>query len=138
MYQLVILVDTGTGTTVLGKCMWDRAKRDGLQLEDIVGKKLVGVQRTPILLHGKAHVHFELLPPPSRRSLFEIAVIVANTSITDLILGRDFLCAQQCMIEMTDNIDVLHVRAHRQSISLLPRISLNFLFVSSMWCCSNQ
>ena len=88
-------MDTGAGTTVLGKCMWNRAKRDGLQLEDIIDKKkiLVGVQGVSTLLHGKAHVHLELLPPPYWRSLFEIDVIVANTSITDLILGRDFsLC----------------------------------------------
>ena len=108
-----ILVDTGAAITVLSKCMWDRAKGDGAQIDSISGRRLVGVQGTPIPLHGKAHV---LLGLSSEK--FEVDAIVADTPTADVILGRDFLRTQQCLIEMTKDGDVLHVRSRGQSISI--------------------
>lgn len=53
-----ILVDTGAATTVLAKEVWDVlvAKTPEAQLESAAGKKLVGVQGTPLQLHGTTQV----------------------------------------------------------------------------------
>ena len=108
-----ILVDTGAAITVLSKCTWDRVKEEGAQLGSISGRRLVGVQGTPISLHDRARI---LLGVSSEK--FEVAAIVADTPTADVILGRDFLRTQQCMIEMTKDGDVLHVQSRGQSISL--------------------
>ena len=93
--------------------MWDRAKEGGAQLEAIIGRKLVGVQGTPIPQHGKARVCLGLAAEK-----FDIDVIVADTPTADVILGRDFLRAQQCTIKMTSSGDSLHVAARKQSIAM--------------------
>ena len=53
-----ILVHTGaaTCTTVLSKVMWDCAKGVRAQLQSTSDRKLVGVQGTPLHMHGSACV----------------------------------------------------------------------------------
>lgn len=109
-----ILVDTGAATTVLSKDMWDRSKERGAQLQGIADRKLVGVQGTPLHLHGSARIQLEL--PPEK---FWISVIVADTPTADMILGRDFLRSQRCAIEMKDTDDVLHIQSRRQSVAIV-------------------
>lgn len=73
MVSVNILVDTGAATTVLNKDMWVRSKERGGQLQVIADRKLVGVQGTPLHLHGSARIQLEL--PPEK---FWISVIVAD------------------------------------------------------------
>ena len=69
-----ILVDTGAATTVLSKSMWDRSKKQGTQLRGIADWQLVGVQGTPLCLHGSTSIQLEL-PPET----FNVTVVVADT-----------------------------------------------------------
>ena len=104
-----ILVDT---VTVLSKGMWDHSKGPGAHLQTTAERKLVGVQGTPLQLHGTARVQLEL--PPDK---FWVKVIVADTPTADMILGRDFLRDQKCTIRMGTSSDSLHVQAQGKSIS---------------------
>ena len=108
-----ILVDTGAVATVLSKAMWDRAKEQGAQLQSITDRRLVGVQGTPLHLHGSTHIQLEL-PPET----FRVSVIVAETPTADVILGRDFLRSHRCTIEMGSTIDVLRLQARGLAISI--------------------
>ncbi len=105
-----ILVDTGAATTVLSKNMWERC---GARLQGISDRRLVGTQGTPLHLYGSTYIKLEL--PPEK---FQVNVIVADTPIADVILGRDFLRSQRCAIEMKDSSDVLHVQSRGQSIAI--------------------
>ena len=107
-----ILVDTGAAVTVLSKGMWDRSKGPGAHLQSTAERKLVGVQGTPLQLHGTARVQLELSPDK-----FWVEVIVADTPTADMILGRDFLRDQKCTIRMGTSSDSLHVQAQGKSIS---------------------
>ena len=100
-----ILIDTGAAATVLSSEAWEKAKTVGEKLESSNGKKLVGVQGTPLQLRGITRVQVELqgeVPP--------VEVTVAEDIATDLILGRDFLRAYKCTIEMGKTNDVLHIK----------------------------
>ena len=108
-----ILVDTGAAATVLSKSMWDRVGEPGVRLQNSANQKLVGVQGSPLHLHGSTQVQLELPP-----EVFNVDVIVADTPTADVILGRDFLHSQRCTIEMGGSNDVLQVQTRRESISI--------------------
>lgn len=108
-----ILVDTGAATTILSKNMWDRAGGQGVQLHGISDRRLVGVQGTPLHLHGGGRIKLGL---PLQE--FWVDVIVADTPTADVILGRDFLRSQKCTIEMGGADDLLHVQARGQSVPI--------------------
>ncbi len=103
-------MDTGAATTVLNKNMWERC---GAKLQGISDRRLVGAQGTPLHLYGSTYIKLEL--PPEK---FQVNVVVADTPIADVILGRDFLRSQRCVIEMKDSSDVLHVQSRGQSIAI--------------------
>jgi len=71
-----ILVDTGAATTVLAKEVWDVlvVKTPEAPLESAAGKKLVGVQGTPLQLHGTAQVCLKL-----GNEVFPARVMVADS-----------------------------------------------------------
>ena len=48
----IILIDTGAVATVLSSEEWEKAKTVGEKLESLNGKKLVGVQGTPLQLRA--------------------------------------------------------------------------------------
>ena len=128
-----ILVDTGAATTVLSKDMWDRSLEQGAKLRSVTDRKLVGVQGTPLCLHGKAYIQIEL--PPEK---FWIDVIVVDTPTADVILGRDFLRSQRCSIEMKDASDILHVKSRGESVAMAAEqtahdtVSLNVILEESV------
>ena len=103
-----------------------------MQLESVAGRRVVGVQGTPIPLHGKAHV---LLGLSSEK--FQVDAIVADTPTADVILGRDFLRTQWCLSEMTKDVDTLHVQSRGQSISLTQNLT-QLPSSGSMPCCSSR
>ena len=107
-----ILIDTSAVITVLSKCMWDQAKDEGAQLDSM------GVLGITIPLHCKAHI---LLGLSSEK--FEVNARDAGIPTADIILGRDFLHIQQCMIEMINKGDVLHLQSHGHSIFLAENLT---------------
>lgn len=98
--NLNVLVDTGAASTVLSREAWGRlGEKPELAKTE---KRLIGVQGIPLDLHGVAKVDLSL-----GGQVFPIEVTVAGSLTTDLILGRDFLKAQRCVIQMGENQDVL-------------------------------
>ena len=107
-----ILIDTGAAATILSRKLWDKTGcMEPLASPD--GRKLVGVEGTPLNLHGVAQVQIQL-----EDEVFTIAAIVADTLATgiDVILGRDFLREHQCTIEMGQKNDVLRFKNNGISI----------------------
>ena len=102
---VVILVDTGTPATVLSEEVWNRARVDGAELEPVAGVGLVGVQGSPLQLHGSAQVQLQL-----EGETFLGKMIVADSLMSDVILGRDFLKTHQCTVELSKNRDVLRFK----------------------------
>ena len=99
--------------TVLSKAMWDHAKEQGAQLHGITDQRLVGVQGTPLHLHGSTHIQLELPP-----GTLQVNVIVTETLMADVSLGRDFLQSHRCTIEMGSNIDAQCVQARQLAIPI--------------------
>ena len=112
--QANVLVDTGAAATLISKELWDRCGGE-MQLESAEGRKLVGVQGTPLTLHGTAQIPLELHDEP-----FSVRVLVADklTRGVDVIIGRDFLKDHHCIIEMGKAKDVLHLKEQGISIVL--------------------
>ena len=106
-----ILLNTGAAVTVLNNSMWDRSKKHDAQLRCIVDWRLVGVQGTPLRLHGSAIIQLEL-----PLETFNVTAVVADTPAADVILGWDFLHHHNCTIEMKVSSDILHIKSRSQSI----------------------
>ena len=111
---VAILVDTGAAATVLSKEVWNRVRADGAELEPVAaGVGLVGVQGSPLQHHGSAQVQLQL-----EGETFPVKVIVADSLMSDVILGRDFLKTHQCTVELSKNKDVLHFKELGMVITL--------------------
>lgn len=108
-----ILADTGAAVTVLSKEFWDKAKPSDDRLRVSMGKKLVGVQGTPLELYGVTCINIEL-----RGEQFSTEAIVAGSLTTDIILGRDFLREHECMIDMGKGGDLLHFNRRGMAVTL--------------------
>lgn len=88
-----VLVDTGAAATVLSRDAWGKVCTGG-KLSS-TKRKLVGIQGTPLQLHGESNLELTL-----GGHVFPTEVTVADSLTTDLILGRHFLKAQRCTIRM--------------------------------------
>ena len=106
-----VLVDTGAAITVLSIEAWRKVGMKGRLFS--TKRKLMGVQGTPLQLHGVANIDLTL-----EGKVFPVEVTVAETLTTDLILVRDFMKAQQCTIQMGKTQDVLLVKQHGLAIPL--------------------
>ena len=101
-----ILVDTGAAATVLSKDVWDLVNTDGAELEPVgVGVGLVGVQGSPLQLHGSTQQQLCV-----QGDVFPVKMIVADSLMSDVILGRDFLKTHQCTVDLSKDRDVLHFK----------------------------
>ena len=77
------------------------------------GVGLVGVQGSPLQLHGSAQVQLQL-----EGETFLGKMIVADSLMSDVILGRDFLKTHQCTVELSKNKDVLRFKELGMVITL--------------------
>ena len=96
-----LLVDTGAAATLINRTVWDRiCQRNGdLQLEKVTGKRLVGVQGSPLQILGSSQVKISL-----SREEFESSVLVVDCLTTEVILGRDFLSRYKCTVDVGENL----------------------------------
>ena len=106
-YPVNILIDTSAAATIVSSNVWEIIRSPGAELTSATGKKLVRVQGTPLKLNGTKNIDIELC---SKK--FSSDVIVADFLATNNILGRDFLKAHKCIIEMTPMKDLLHFKQH--------------------------
>ena len=70
--QANVLIDTGAAAMLISKELWDRCGGK-MQLESAEGRKLIGVQGTPLTLHGTAQISLELHGEP-----FSVRVLVVD------------------------------------------------------------
>ena len=94
------LVDTGATMSVLNKNIWTRLNQQTkYPLTEVTGKKLVGIEGTPLKVLGAAHFHVVF-----EQQQFNVYFLVADSLTTEAILGRDFLKDNQCVIDIGKNL----------------------------------
>ena len=97
------LIDTGSAVTVISNELWEKSKRGGAQLRPNTGQKLANASGDFLQLRGRADIHFSL-----EGVTFTTEALIADSLTTDVVLGRNFLRAEECTIEMKRPNDVLH------------------------------
>ena len=99
---------------MLSKDVWDLVNTDGAELEPVgVGVGLVGVQGSPLQLHGSTQQQLCV-----QGDVFPVKMIVANSLMSDVILGRDFLKTHQCTVDLSKDKDVLHFKERGVVVAL--------------------
>ena len=91
------VVDTGASITVLDKELWDKVNTRNHPLEPWTGRRLVGVEGTPLQVCGVSTVELTFAG-----EVFCCPVLVAGSLTSDAILGLDFLEANRCMLDMAE------------------------------------
>ena len=91
---VLFMIDTGAAVTLLRKDIWDAVNTGHDALEPWVGPGLVGVEGTPICVHGTTKTMIQL-----EGQAFLAPVVVADSLRTQAILGADFLEQNQCIID---------------------------------------
>ena len=101
--QVDCMVDTGADVTLLSSKIWDHIK-EKLELEDhITARRIVGVEDSPLQTRGTAEVQLQL-----QIEQFNVQVVVVDGLATDIVLGRDFLQENKCVVDVGNN--TLHLR----------------------------
>ena len=88
-------LDTGAAVTLIRKDVWDSAKSTDHCLETWNGQSLIGVEGTPLQVHGYTKTTIQLAGEQ-----FHVRVIVVDSLTTEAILGMDFLEANDCTIDI--------------------------------------
>ena len=91
------VVDTGASITVLDGTFWEKANCEECSLEPWTGRRLVGVEGTPLHICGASNVELKFAG-----ETFHCPVLVARSLTSEAILGLDFLEANNCTLEMAD------------------------------------
>ena len=91
------VVDTGASITVLDETLWEKTHRGECSLEPWTGRRLVGVEGTPLHICGVSNVELKFAG-----ETFHCPVLVARSLTSEAILGLDFLEANNCTLEMAD------------------------------------
>ena len=91
------VVDTGASITVLDETLWEKTHRGEYSLEPWTGRRLVGVEGTPLHICGVSNVELKFAG-----ETFHCPVLVARSLTSEAILGLDFLEANNCTLEMAD------------------------------------
>ena len=94
------LLDTGAPVTLLRKDVWDkinaRLQRD---LEPWTGQSLVGVNGSPIHVHGQANVTIKL-----DEEELPLNVIVVSSLTTEAIIGLNFLKEMEASVDIAKKL----------------------------------
>ena len=59
-YPVNVLIDTAAAATIVSNNEWKKIRSPGAELTSATGKKLVGVQETPLQLYGITHIDIDL------------------------------------------------------------------------------
>ena len=105
-----ILVDTGSALTLVRTQQWQRL--DALTPPLVEGQpRLVGVDSHPLSLQGTAYTTISLGGKD-----FPIEVTVVDDITADVILGMDFLAAEDCLVDVGRKI--LSIRSQQIDLEL--------------------
>ena len=100
--QVDCMVDTGADVTLLSSKIWDHIK-EKLELENITAQRVVGVKDSLLQIRGTAEVQLQL-----QTEQFDVQVILVDGLATDMVLGKDFLQENRCVVDVGNN--TLHLR----------------------------
>jgi len=89
------LLDTGASVSLLRHDVWQQANTAEQSLRPWIGNSLVGVDGTPLTLHGCADITIHLSNIP-----FTTTIVIADGLTTEAILGLDFLQTNRCVLDM--------------------------------------
>ena len=85
---------------MLNKDIWTHVNQQmNCPLADVTGKKLVGVEGSPLTMLGAACFQVVL-----EQQKFNVDFLVADSLTTEAILGRDFLRNNHCVIDVGRNL----------------------------------
>ena len=101
--QVCFMLDTGVAVSLLPKDVWDKTGR-GHQLTPWTGPRLVGVEGTPLEVHGAATMEITLAAKS-----FQVDFVVVAVLRTQSILGLDFMENNHCIVNAGQK--TLHLRA---------------------------
>ena len=108
------LVDTGADVSLLSIELWKQVEATAQskpELEPgVAAQVLVGVQGSPLQIHGVASVEVELA-----KEKFSSRVIIVDSLTSEAILGKDFLKANKCVIDVGRN--TLHFETRGVTLS---------------------
>ncbi len=88
------MLDTGAAVTLVRKDLWDEISASGTSLTPWTGRQLVGVEGSPIRVHGEAEISVSFGGQP-----VSVNLVVADSLKARAILGLDFLEANHCTID---------------------------------------
>lgn len=86
------MLDTGAAVSLMQKAVWDNAS-GGRELAPWTGPQLVGVEGTPLVVHGVAKIDVALVG-----KLLPVEVAVVGSLRVQAILGLDFLENNSCVV----------------------------------------
>ena len=90
------LLDTGAAVTLIGEDVWRRVNaKQPTKLQPWSEQKLVGVDGSPLEVHGQVHVTVV-----AQGNTFETQALVVSPLTTEGILGLDFLKKHQATIDV--------------------------------------
>ena len=90
------MVDTGAAASILSRAMWNRVKvEDKLKLQEGKSNTVVGITGVPLELVGSTEIELEFV---GLEKIFSVEVQVAESIPVDIIVGRDFLQENNCII----------------------------------------
>ena len=90
------LLDTGAAVTLIGSDVWRRVSaKQPTKLQPWSDQKLVGVDGSPLEVHGQVHVTVV-----AQANTFETQALVVSPFTTEGILGPDFLKKHQATIDV--------------------------------------
>ena len=115
--QVCFMLDTGAAISLLRKDVWNDTGGDGgHQLSPWAGPKLVGVEVTPLEVHGVATMEIALAG-----KYFQVDFVVVVLLRTQSILGLDFMEGNQCVVNAGQK--TLHLRGLGVPIQTATRMS---------------
>ncbi len=92
--RVCFMLDTGAAVSLIRKDVWDRLEHSPRELQPWTGHKLVGVEGSPIKVHGLATVDVRLAG-----NTVQGEFVIADSLRASAILGLDFLEKNQCVID---------------------------------------
>ena len=109
------LVDTGADVSLLSMELWTQIEATAQTKSKLepsaTAQGLVGVQGSPLQIHGVASVEIELA-----KEKFSSRVIVVDSLTSEAILGKDFLKDNRCVVNVGRN--TLHFETHGITLPL--------------------
>ena len=88
-------LDTGSDVTLIRRDIWEVVQPSDCQLIPWTGPRLVGVEGTPLHVHGYTNISIKL-----EKDTFHMRITIVDSLTTEAIMGMDFLEESDCTIDI--------------------------------------